>query len=184
MTVKMATTRNKRRTILAATTTTLLSAILIIMTAVAPASIVSAYATSDPKGDVASGNPDFDINKFGINNQGNPFLTVYGDAGGTTPGQVGIIYAYIFFTDDGIYAVTSHILEDSTEVGNDIKWHAHKITLAEISSLTCVTSVLEDGWAVVEGKSVTVAGTEASSITSVMTAELTGNCITTTFDEA
>ena len=140
-----------------------------------------AYAASDPRGDVTSGNPDFDINSFSMDSQGNPYLTVYGSAGQTVPEQAGVIYAYIFFTDNGIYAVTSHVLEDSTEVGNDVQWHAHKITLLDN---TCVTSVLEDGWAVVDGKRVTVAGTGASSISSVMTAELTGTCITEVFDAA
>lgn len=172
----MATTTNNKRTILAATTLPAILAVAAISPMATPA-----YAASDPRGDVTTGNPDFDINNFGVNSQDGPYLTVYGDAGGTVPGQVGIIYAYIFFTDDGIYAVTSHVLEDSTETGNDIQWHAHKITLLDNR---CITSVLEDGWAVVEGKPVTVAGTNASSISSVMTAEVTGNCITEVFDRA
>ncbi|HET7641537.1 MAG TPA: hypothetical protein VFK47_22695 [Ktedonobacteraceae bacterium] len=173
---EMATTTNNKRTILAATTLPAILAVAAISPMATPA-----YAASDPRGDVTTGNPDFDINNFGVNSQDGPYLTVYGDAGGTVPGQVGIIYAYIFFTDDGIYAVTSHVLEDSTETGNDIQWHAHKITLLDNR---CITSVLEDGWAVVEGKPVTVAGTNASSISSVMTAEVTGNCITEVFDRA
>ena len=171
----MATTNINKRSI-----STLLSAILALGAA---ASMVTmpVYAASDPRGDVTSGNPDFDINSFGRDSQGNPYLTVFGNAGETVPEQAGVIYAYIFFTDNGIYAVTSHVLEDSTEVGNDVKWHAHKITLLDD---TCVTSVLEDGWAVVEGKRVTVAGSGASSVSSVMTAELTGICVTEVFDEA
>jgi len=54
------------------------------------------------------------ITDFGIDGDGNPFLTVKGTAGGTVPDEKGDIYAYVFFTDDGIYAVTSHPgIEDS-----------------------------------------------------------------------
>ena len=39
-------------------------------------------------------------------------MYVEGEAGGTTPhdtGEENLIYAYVFFTDAGLYAVTSHV---------------------------------------------------------------------------
>jgi hypothetical protein len=85
---------------------------------------------------VHAASPDLTITDFGIDGDGNPFLTVKGTAGGTVPDEKGDIYAYVFFTDDGIYAVTSHPgIEDSDEVGDDAEWHAHKVTLDGITVL-------------------------------------------------
>jgi hypothetical protein len=85
---------------------------------------------------VSAASPDFTIETFGIDDDGNPFITVKGTAGGTVPDETGDIYAYVFFTDDGIYAVTSHPgIEDSDEVGDDAEWHAHKVTLDGITVL-------------------------------------------------
>ncbi|MFI5425273.1 MAG: hypothetical protein ACHQXG_10845 [Nitrososphaerales archaeon] len=39
---------------------------------------------------------DFMIKDFGIGNDGNPFLTVEGKAGGTIPDKEDIGYAYVF----------------------------------------------------------------------------------------
>ena len=61
---------------------------------------------------------DFKIKDFGIKD-GNPWLTVEGKAGASTPENASQIYAYAFVTDNGTYAVTSHGVEDSAEVEND-----------------------------------------------------------------
>jgi hypothetical protein len=144
---------NRGITILAST---ILVTIVMMMTA------PSIYAAS----------PDFTIDddNFGIDEDGNPFLTVTGTAGGTIPDEEGDIYAYVFFTDDGIYAVTSHPgIEDSDEVGDDEEWHAHKVTL---DGDNCVTSLDEDGNASLDGNTVTVEDTNAEEVSQVLTAVL------------
>ena len=126
------------------------------------------------------------ITDFGIDGDGNPFLTVKGTAGGTVPDEKGDIYAYVFFTDDGIYAVTSHPgIEDSDEVGDDAEWHAHKVTL---DGDNCVTSLDEDGKAFLDGKTVTVEDTDADSVDNVLSAVLSaekkgGVCVAKVFSQ-
>src|SRR6187431_1316112 len=55
---------------------------------------------------------DFKIKDFGIIN-GNPWLIVEGKAGGSTPQNASLIYAYGFVTDNGTFAVMSHAFEDT-----------------------------------------------------------------------
>ena len=131
-------------------------------------------------------NPDFDINRAGINLRGDPFIQVYGEAGGTRSDTRGIILAYVFVTDAGIYAVTSHGgIEDSTEVPDDEQYHAHLVTLGENN---CVTSIKEDGKAVLQNKRVIVTGTDATEVNAALTAKLTASndhvCVTEVFDTA
>ena len=158
---------NKRMTILVST------ALLTTLMLTAP----SAYAAS----------PDLTITDFGIDEDGNPFLTVKGTAGGTVPDETGDIYAYVFVTDAGAYAVTSHPgIEDSSEVEDDEEWHAHKVTLNDDS---CITGdIEEDGNAALDGSTVTVEDTDADSVASVLTAVLSaekkgGICVVKVFSE-
>jgi hypothetical protein len=131
-------------------------------------------------------NPDFDIRSAGIDDNGDPYIRVSGDAGGTTSDTEGTILGYVFVTDAGIYAVTSHGgIEDSTEVDDDEQYHAHLVTL---DANGCVTSIAEDGNAVLQNKRVTLTGTDATEVTAVQTVELTasddGICVTEVFDTA
>ncbi len=121
---------------------------------------------------------DFIIKDYGIGNDGNPYLTVEGTAGGTIPQKDNLGYAYVFETDDGIYAVTSDWMYP--------QWHTHKITLDENN---CVGSINMNGGAEVND-AVKVTKTNATNINKVMTAEFTINvfdgsiCATKIFDTA
>lgn len=134
---------------------------------------------------VSAASPDFTIETFGIDEDKNPFLTVKGTAGGTIPDETGDIYAYVFFTNKGIFAVTSHPgIEDSDEVGDDAEWHAHKVTLDEKN---CITSINDKGNAALDGNTVTVEDTGASKLSKVLTAALSaekqgGVCVANVFD--
>lgn len=135
---------------------------------------------------VYAASPDLTITDFGIDGDGNPFITVEGTAGETVPDETGDIYAYVFFTDDGIYAVTSHPgIEDSSEVGDDEEWHAHKVTL---NGDNCVKSLDEDGNASLDGNTVTVEDTDADSVDNVLSAVLSaekkgGVCVAKVFSQ-
>jgi len=127
----------------------------------------------------------FDITSKGVDSQGNPFMKVKGIAGSSIPSQTDKIYAYVFITDKGVYAVASHAIEDSTEVGSDLRWHAHKVTL---DSNNCITSITEDGDADLKIRTVKVLNTDKPlNLQSVLTAELTigsnGPCVTKVFDQ-
>jgi hypothetical protein len=145
---------------------------------------VFAATINDQRNDTA--NPDFDIRGAGLDDNGDPYIRVSGAAGGTTSDTEGTIYGYVFITDAGIYAVTSHGgIEDSEEVGDDEQYHAHLVTLDENN---CVTSIEEDGDAVLHNNRVTVTGTDATEVDQVLTVELTasddGICVTEVFDTA
>ena len=127
----------------------------------------------------------FDITSKGVDSQGNPFLKVKGIAGSVIPLQKDKIYAYVFITDKGIYAVTSHSIEDSTEVRSDLQWHAHKVVL---NTANCITAITEDGDASLQGQTVKVLNTDKPiKLQNVLTAELTigssGPCVTKVFDQ-
>ncbi len=127
----------------------------------------------------------FDITNKGVDSQGNPFMKVKGIAGSVIPLQKDKIYAYVFITDKGIYAVASHAIEDSTEVRSDLQWHAHKVTL---NTANCITSITEDGDASLRGQIVKVLNTaKPINLQNVLTAELTignsGPCVTKVFDQ-
>jgi hypothetical protein len=130
---------------------------------------------------------DFKIKKFGIDQNGDPFLTVEGTAGGTKPTEAGHIFAYVFFTDDGIYAVTSHPgIEDSSEVKDDSNWHAHKVKLSN-DNPPCVTSLKEKGDALLHGNKVSVENIDqATKVDKVLTADLVAKnnqvCVDHVFD--
>ena len=128
---------------------------------------------------------DFTIDTFGIVDK-SPSMTVEGTAGGTTPTEDGHIFAYVFFTDDGIYAVTSHPgIEDSNEVKDDAEWHAHKVQLSDANP-PCVTDLSEKGKVELDGNAVSVEKTKATELTKVLTADLVAEgdnvCVEEVFD--
>jgi hypothetical protein len=131
---------------------------------------VSAVLIVGPSSALAQNNfneADVKIKDFGLND-GNPWLRVEGKAGGSKPGNASQIYAYAFVTDNGIFAVVSHGVEDSAEVANDTQWHAHGVTLDEKN---CVSKLNDDGDAEVNDM-IKVANTNATKVDKVMTAVL------------
>jgi hypothetical protein len=121
---------------------------------------------------------DFMIKDFGVGDDGNPFLTVVGNPGGSTPQNENTGYAYVFETDNGTFAVTSDWMYP--------KWHTHEITLDENN---CIGSMDMNGGAEVSNM-IKVTRTNASEVDKVMTAEFTINdddgsiCPTRIFDTA
>jgi hypothetical protein len=179
---------NKRKFILHSMNKVVLAIPLAVVMAVSMIVTPSAYASwvtfTDPS-DAADDN--FDIRTVGITDDGNLRLTVDGTAGGTTPSdasQEDLVYAYVFVTDAGIIAVTSHQAEDSAQVDDDIKWHTHRVTL---DGDGCVTSIEDFGKAKLKGNRLQVLQTGATTIDAALTAELTingGVCVTAVFDIA
>ena len=122
---------------------------------------------------------DFMIKDFGIGDDGNPFLTVVGQAGGTTPDKENNGYAYVFITDNGTYAVSSDWMYT--------KWHTHELTLDEKN---CIESMNMNVGGANVSDAVKVTKTNATKLDKVMTAEFTINnvdgsiCATKIFDSA
>lgn len=137
----------------------------------------AAYAHEDMK--------DFEITSFQINGKGNLRMYVE-EAGGTTPhdtGEENLIYAYVFFTDAGLYAVTSHVGEESHQVEHDIEWQSYLVALDENN---CITSITDAGKANLHKNRISVMQTDATRLSGVQTAELTASdyetCVTKIFD--
>jgi hypothetical protein len=121
---------------------------------------------------------DFMIKDFGIGNDGNPYLTVAGKAGGSTPDKEDAGYAYVFVTDNGTYAVSSDWMYT--------KWHTHELTLDEKN---CVQSMnMKGGQGAYVGDDVKVTRTGATKVDKVMTAEFiidnNSICASKIFDSA
>src|SRR5687768_12659934 len=115
---------------------------LFLMTAVGCGSGVHDDAISDDEAAATSKNnlaANFDLQSFGIDDSGNPYVRVAGTAGGSIPAPgSNDIYAYVLVTDTGIFAVASHEIEDSSEVGSDLAWHAHLVML---DGNNCITDL-------------------------------------------
>jgi hypothetical protein len=127
---------------------------------------------------------DFRIKDFGIIN-GNPWLMVEGKAGGSIPQNANLTYAYAFVTDNGTFAVMSHLYEDTDEVENDTQWHTHRVTLDDKN---CVAEINDNGDTEVNDL-IKVTNVIATNVSKVFTAELALNadssvCVIKVFDSA
>lgn len=104
---------------------------------------------------------DFMIKDFGIDSDGNPFLTVEGKAGASIPEKENTGYAYVFVTNNGTYAVSSDWMYT--------KWHTHELKLDEKN---CVESMNMNAGAGSDiNDTVKVTKTNATKLDKVMTAE-------------
>jgi hypothetical protein len=123
---------------------------------------------------------DFDIKQVFLDSNGELNIQVYGKAGGTVPQDMNTVYAYVVFTNDGIFATDSHEAQHSESSGETTAnkaWHGHKVTikpnggpngrdcLVEIGSL--------DAEARMSGSNVKIIGAHASDITMAVTTALT-----------
>jgi hypothetical protein len=128
---------------------------------------------------------DFKIKDFGIIN-GNPWIIVEGKAGGSTPQNASLVYAYVFVTDNGTFAVMSHSYEDTDEVENDTQWHTHRLVL---DNNNCIASINDNGDTEVSNV-IKVTNVIVTNVSKVFTAEFThsntdsSTCINKLFDSA
>lgn len=164
---------------------TTLAAALVMSIVLTPA---FAAIAKDSRGDVTNGNPNFDIKMIGVNDDGDPYVDVWGKGGATTVNDGDTILAYVLFTDAGVFAVTSHGgIEDSTEVGDDEEFHGHLVTLGAVNESTCVVGITDEGEASIQNKRVAISGTSATTITGALTVSISatttdGICVTDIFD--
>ena len=129
---------------------------------------------------------EFDITQFG-KLLGKPYIKVRGRAGGTRA-QVGSneILAYVFVTDAGVYAITSHSFKDSVEqrAEGDTTYHGHMVTL---DASNCVSSINDDSFPYLTTRRVFLLGTKAKQVDAVLTARLTvtsaGVCVDKVYDQ-
>ena len=122
---------------------------------------------------------DFMIKDYGVDEDGNPFLTVQGNAGETLPQKENAGFAYVFVTNTGTYAVSSDWMYP--------QWHTHEITLDEKNCVSAMGPMSSSGVAEITDK-VKLTKTNATIVYKVMTAEFTLSdsdgsiCATKVFD--
>lgn len=98
---------------------------------VASSGTALAKPATDPEGD--SPDPNFDIKTYGMN--GNKiFVQVYGKTARTLPDGDHQGFAYVFNTNDGIWAINGHKEAHSTDVP---QWHAERI----FADGTCIQGI-------------------------------------------
>lgn len=81
-----------------------------------------AQPVSDPKGD--SSDPNFDIKTYGFKDDNKIFVQLYGKAARSLPTEDHMGFAYVFETDNGVWAINGHREPHSTDLP---KWHAERI---------------------------------------------------------
>ncbi len=122
-------------------------------------------------------------------------ITSAGTAGGTIPDNGSDVYAYIVIGNDGdvAYALASHDVEDSGDVGSDLEWHGHLITGlgADHKGVpgNCITSLEDAGIVGLSGSDYTLDGTSLITVDAVLSVvanvdrfETEGVCIKHVFD--
>ena len=140
---------------------------LIVVTALSSFMFLFTFRTNDSimaaTGDIKFSKSDFMIKDFGIDSDGNPFLTVEGKAGASIPEKENTGYAYVFVTNNGTFSVSSDWMYT--------KWHTHELKLDEKN---CVESMnMNAGTGADINDSVKVTKTNATKLDKVMTAEFT-----------
>jgi hypothetical protein len=125
--------------------------------------------SKDQQGDSAF--KDFDIKNYGIDENGETYVEVYGEAGRTLPSGEKTIFAYVIQTDTGTYASDSHEAQHADdEVTANLSWHGHLIVL---DAQGCIEEV--DGFkskAHLDGDRVVITDTESAQVLKVQTVRL------------
>jgi hypothetical protein len=140
---------------------------LLLFATVFSPSIAAATPASDPEGDlVGTTDSDFDIKTYGIRGDGMLFVQVYGKAARTLPTEPHVGFAYVFETDDGIWAINGHQEPHSTDLP---QWHAERILVDG----TCIQAidVESERPLIIAGTNVMVKATGVTEIFSVSTVE-------------
>lgn len=155
----MSTAERYVRLVIAALVTVILTTSLSGMT---PA---MALQREDPKGD--SPYRDLDIRAAGMHGD-TPVIHVYGLAGRTLPPAENRAYAYVIFTDDGIWAVDSHERQHSGSM-HGADWHIQKVSVVD----GCLNEVGMVGPARVVGTQVFFDAVQITEVYGAATMELT-----------
>lgn len=153
-----------------------LAAFLVISSAMA-VPVMALAPHFDDKGD--SPLADFDIKQYFIDDDGALNIQLYGKAGRTLPDGMTSVYAYVIFTNDGIYATDSHEAQHAESEGETTAnkaWHGHRVEIAAGGGPNGRDCLIEIGSLDAEsrmaGSNVKIIGASATEITMVMTTEL------------
>lgn len=152
---------------------TLAAMLLLVGVMAGAAQADSSMPKKDAKNDTTvPGLKDFDIKRYGfIKKTGEAYVAVYGKAGQTLPSGLHTAYAYVIYTDTGIYASDSHEAQhaDNEAVANR-SWHGHKIVFGEDGCIDEIGSFKSQ--AHIKNHRVVITDTGATQIFKAVTARL------------
>jgi hypothetical protein len=142
-----------------------------LFAATLPTGLSTALAASkkhDEKGD--SPLADFDIRKYGVAGK-DVYIQVYGHAGQTLPEGEHTAYAYVVWTDAGIFASDSHEAQhaDDENVANR-SWHGHMLDINEEGCIDEIGSFRSS--AKIAGTHVFISETGATEVFKAATVQL------------
>ncbi|MEO9294744.1 MAG: hypothetical protein ABI347_03995 [Nitrososphaera sp.] len=126
----------------------------------------------DAKNDTSvAGLKDFDLKRYGFKENGDAYVAVYGKAGQTLPSGLHTAYAYVIYTDTGIYASDSHEAQhaDSEQTANK-SWHGHKIVFGDDGCIDEIGSFKSE--ASIKNHRVIIKDTNATKIFKAQTVHL------------
>jgi hypothetical protein len=173
--MKTNTVKKARKTVLASIAMVIAASLAISSGMAAPA--MAKPQQFDEKGD--SPLPDFDIKQYFIDDDGALNIQLYGKAGRTLPEGMTSVYAYVVFTNDGIYATDSHEAQHAESEGETTAnkaWHGHKVEIAVGGGPNGRDCLIEIGALDAEsrmaGSNVKIIGASATEIDMVVTTEL------------
>lgn len=132
---------------------------------VASSGAALAQPATDPQGD--SSDPNFDIKAYGLKGEsGTIFIQLYGKAARTLPTEDHQGFAYVFVTDDGVWAINGHREAHSTDLP---QWHAERIFVDG----SCITGidVGSERTTLAAGTNAMIKGTDVTEIYGVQTVE-------------
>lgn len=130
-----------------------------------------AYALpNDPQKD--SPFADFDIRSFGFSGN-DQYVQVYGFAGRTLATGDEQIFAYVFYTDDGIWAANNHGFGHGDPEGDaGHVWHSERVIFDDPDNPKCLVGADNESEQRIAGKRVTLLNTAATEIFKAQTMEL------------
>ncbi|WP_415283627.1 hypothetical protein [Candidatus Nitrososphaera sp. FF02] len=135
--------------------------------------MVGMAQADQPKRDAKKDSPlkDFDLKRYGFKKNGDAYVAVYGRAGQTLPAGEHTAYAYVIFTDTGIYASDSHEAQhaDNEEVANK-SWHGHKVEFNEEGCIDEIGAFKSEAY--IKNHRVIITDTGATQIFKALTVEL------------
>lgn len=116
---------------------------------------------------------DFDIKSFGMAGKDTPYIQVYGHAGRTLATGEDQIYAYVVYTDDGIWAVNNHGFSHGDPEG-DVGhiWHSERVIFDDPNNPKCLVGADNQSENRMDGTRVFITNSGAKQVFKAQTVEL------------
>ena len=116
---------------------------------------------------------DFDIRSFGMVGKDTPYIQVYGHAGRTHATGEEQIYAYVVYTDNGIWAVNNHGFGHGDPEGDEGHiWHSERVIFDDDDDPKCLVGADNESEERMDGTRVFIIDSGANQVFKAQTMEL------------